>query len=171
MEIHLFNALISSFMLWCFGIIVFDRELIEPTVLGEVENVKYIPAVGFVVIVDSLKGDFSNLGIAYMLARDFVLNTKSPQIDFDAFNVLVRRIVRDISEVLEIRSLVADNIATNRKILEKVHKNLLSLELSREFLGKFLKDGTITKEDLLSFYHGADSAEKYKAVETQIFEL
>ena len=150
------------------GIIVLERQLVDPTVASEVENLKYIPAVGFVIIVDSLKGDFSNLAIAYALARDMALKAPSPQIDFELFNVLVARIIRDITEVLDIRSLVAENIATNRKILEKVQKNLLSLELSREYLAKFLKDGTLSREDLLSFYQGADLTEKYKAIETQI---
>lgn len=153
------------------GIIVFDRELIDSNVLAEIENVRHIPAIGFVVVVDSRKGDFSNLGIAYLLARDLALSEKRSQIDFDLFNVFVRRIVRDVSDVLEIRALVSENIANNRKILEKVQRNLMSLEFSRDFLTKYLAEGSLTKEDLLNFYNGGEISEQFKAIAIEIEAL
>jgi hypothetical protein len=33
---------------------------------------------------------------------------------------------------------------------------------------KFLKDGTLTKKDLLDFYMGEDVKEKYKLIEKEI---
>ena len=63
------------------SIIVFDRSLVDNSILKFSENVGYISNIGFTVIVDSQKGDYSNLAIAYMLARDIVLNAR--QIDLD----------------------------------------------------------------------------------------
>ena len=57
------------------SLIVFDISLVENTILKNFENVGYIPGVGFVCIINSQKGDYSNLTIAYKLARDCLLYT------------------------------------------------------------------------------------------------
>jgi hypothetical protein len=149
------------------GIIVFDRELVDAALASEVEHVKLIPGVGIVVIIDSRKGDFTNLGIAYSLARDLVLVGKESQVDVEVFNVIVRRIAKDVSDIMEIRSMVEDNIANNKKILERMNKNMLSLEHSSEFLGKYVRDGTLSKTDLLDFYQGNGLLEKLKALASE----
>ncbi len=47
------------------------------------EYIRYIPGVGFIAIINSQKGDYSNLTIAYMLARDIALNAKEVEINKD----------------------------------------------------------------------------------------
>lgn len=59
------------------SIIVFDISLVDNSVLKEFENVGYIHGIGLVAIINSQKGDYSNLAIAYMLARAMALNAKS----------------------------------------------------------------------------------------------
>ncbi len=59
------------------SLIVFDISLVENSILKNFENVGYIPGVGFIAIINSQKkGDYSNLAIAYMLARDIALNAR-----------------------------------------------------------------------------------------------
>ncbi len=152
------------------GIIVFDRSLVDGSILKEYENVGFIQGVGFVSVIDSQKGDYSNLAIAYMLARDIILHAKVPEVDFDLLTILINRIIKDIDEVISIKSLVESNINTNKEILRKLEKSILLMEFNQDYLRKYLIDGKISKSDLLSFYSGEDIKDRYKAIEKEIFE-
>lgn len=153
------------------GIIVFDRSLVDNSILKYAENVGYISGIGFITIVDSQKGDYSNLTIAYMLARDIAMNAKQVDLDKDLLAVLVNRIIKDINEVLSIKALVHNNIENNKTILKQLEKSILLTEFNQEYMIKFLKDGTLTKKDLLDFYIGEDVKDKFKPIEKEINEL
>jgi len=150
------------------SIVVLDISLTDNSILRKYENVGHIPGIGFVAIIDSQKGDYSNLSIAYMLARDIVLNTQDIDFDKNILMMLINRMIKDINEVLNIRSLVQNNIETNKSILKQLEKNILSMEFNQEYLLKFLKDGTLNKEDLLAFYQGETIKDKYKIIEKDI---
>lgn len=150
------------------SLIVFDISLVENSILKNFENVGYIPEIGFVAIINSQKGDYSNLAIAYMLARDIALNAKPVELEKDLLAILVNRIIKDINEVLTIKSLVLNNIDNNKAILKQLEKSILLMEFNQEYLKKFLNDGTLTKKDLLDFYSGEDVKDKYKLIEKEI---
>lgn len=150
------------------SIIVFDISLVDNSILKNFENVGYIPSVGFVAIVNSQKGDYSNLVIAYMLARDIALNTKEVDLDKSLLTMIVNRIIKDINEILSVKSLVMNNIENNKAILKQLEKSMLLMEFNQEYLKKFLKDGSLTKKDLLNFYSGEDIQDKYKSIEKEI---
>jgi hypothetical protein len=150
------------------SIIVFDISLVDNSILKNFENVGYIPSVGFVAIVNSQKGDYSNLVIAYMLARDIALNTKEVDLDKSLLTMIVNRIIKDINEILSVKSLVVNNIENNKAILKQLEKSMLLMEFNQEYLKKFLKDGSLTKKDLLNFYSGEDIQDKYKSIEKEI---
>ncbi|MDD2200066.1 MAG: hypothetical protein PHE08_10110 [Bacteroidales bacterium] len=153
------------------SLIVFDISLVENSILKNFENVGYIPGVGFVAIINSQKGDYSNLAIAYMLARDIALNAKEIELDKDILAMMVNRIIKDINEILTIKTLVQNNIDNNREILKQLEKSILLMEFNQEYLKKFLKDGTLTKQDLLDFYMGEDVKDKFRLIEKQINEI
>lgn len=153
------------------GIIVFDLSLADSSVLTAVQDVRFIPAVGFVAIVDSQKGDYKNLAIAYMLARDVALNSKDVAIDKDILKVIMNRIIKDINDVTTIRSLVQTNIENCKKIITQIEKSMLSMEFSQHYLIKFLADGTLTKEDLLAFYSGEEIKDRFRPIEKEIKAL
>jgi hypothetical protein len=150
------------------AIIVFDDERVDPKIRSIVQNVKYIPEIGFIAIVRSQAGDYANLAIAYALARDIAVNAKTVTLDKDLLSVLLNRILGDLEGILEIRDLVEANIEHNKKILKQLEKSLLSMEFSRQYLGNFLKEGTLTKGDLLEFYRGGDLRDRFKAIEQEI---
>lgn len=150
------------------SIIVFDISLVDASILKVIDSVGYIPGVGFVTIIDSQKGDYSNLSIAYMLARDIAMNARTIELDKDVLAMIVTRIIKDIQEITKIRSLVQSNIDTNKAILQQLEKSILLMEFNQEYLIKFLKDGTLTKKDLLDFYMGEEVKEKYKAIEKEL---
>jgi hypothetical protein len=153
------------------SLIVFDISLVENSILKNFENIGYIPGVGFVAIINSQKGDYSNLAIAYMLARDIALNAREVELDKDILAMMVNRIIKDINEVLTIKSLVQNNIDNNKAILKQLEKSILLMEFNQEYLKRFLNQGTLTKKDLLDFYSGEDIKDKYRLIEKEINEL
>lgn len=150
------------------SIIVFDISLVDNSILKQFESVGYIPSIGFVAIIDSQKNDYSNLGIAYMLARDIVLNARNVELDKDLLNILVNRIIKDINEIVSVKTLVYNNIENNKAILKQLEKSILLMEFNQQYLKKFLHDGTLTKEDLLDYYQGEDIKDKYRLIEKEI---
>lgn len=153
------------------SLIVFDISLVDNSILKIFDNVGYIPGVGFIAIINSQKGDYSNLAIAYMLARDIAMNAKVIDIDKDVLAMMVNRIIKDINEVLAIKSLVLQNIDNSKAILKQLEKSILLMEFNQEYLKRFLSQGTLTKKDLMDFYMGEDVKDKYKLIEKDIDNL
>lgn len=153
------------------SIIVLDASLIDSTIASAVNGVKYIPAIGFVAIIDSSRGDYNNLSIAYSMARDLALNTKELEIDYDILQIIINRIVKDIKEVSSIRNLVLSNIENNKKILLQLEKSIILMEFNQRYLAKFLIDGNLTKDDLLSFYSGEELKSDYRIFEKELNSL
>lgn len=153
------------------SLIVFDVSLVESSILKNFENVGHIPGVGFVAIINSQKGDYSNLAIAYMLARDIALNAKEIELDKDILTMMVNRIIKDINEILTIKSLVQNNIDNNKAILKQLEKSILLMEFNQEYLKRFLSQGTLTKKDLFSFYSGEDVRNKFIVIDKEIESL
>lgn len=150
------------------SIIVFDRALVDGSITNLTDNVAYIPQVGFVVIVDSQAGNYTNLAIAYMLARNIAIHSKKVEYDKDLLAIIITRIVKDITEIQKIKKMVEANIQNNKNILAMLEKSMLMVKFNEEYLTKFLNDGTLTKEDLLKFYLGGDMSGKYKDIEKEI---
>jgi hypothetical protein len=150
------------------SIIVFDISLIDNSILKNIDNVGYIPNIGFVAIINSQKGDYSNLTIAYMLARDIAINAKNVEIEKDLLLILITRIIKDINEIISIRTLVYNNIDNNKEILKQLEKSILLMEFNQQYFKKFLIDGNLTKKDLLDYYMGEEIKDKFKLIEKDI---
>lgn len=150
------------------SVIVFDIALIDASILKQFDSVGFIPGIGFVAIVDSQKGDYRNLFIAYLLARDIALSAKSVQLDQHILTVLIKRILKDLSVIFSIKKLVQVNIDNNISILQELEKGMILMEFNFDYLSKFLKDGTLTTEDMLQFYNGEGVKEKYLPIEKEI---
>jgi hypothetical protein len=103
-----------------------------------------------------------------MLARDIAVNAKNIEFDKDILAVMVNRIIKDLNEILAIKTLVESNMENNRNILKQLEKSILLMEFNQHYLKKFLNDGTLTKSDLLSYYQGEEVKEKYKIIEKEI---
>jgi len=153
------------------GIMVFDVSLIDNSILKTYENVGYINGIGFVAVINSQSGDYSNLAIAYMLARDIALNAKDLELDTKFLSVIVNRVIKDINDVLMIKKLVEANITNNKEILKQLEKSILLMEFNQAYLTKFLKDGKFGKKDMLDFYLGEDVKEKYRPLEKELENL
>lgn len=153
------------------SIIVFDISLVDNSILKVFENVGYIQSIGFIAIIDSQRGDYSNLVIAYMLARDIAINAKNIELDKNLLSMIVNRIIKDINEITNVKRLVEGNIENNKAILKQLEKSILLMNFNQEYLNKFLNDGILDKKDLLDFYMGEDVKDRYKLIENDINNL
>jgi len=153
------------------SMMVFDRSLCDASIIKQFEHVGYIPGVGFVSIIDSQKGDYANLVIAYLLARDIALNAHEPDLDHDLLAIIMKRIIKDLTDIMNIRCLVEKNIDNNMDILKQLEKSMLLMEFNSHYLSKFLKDGKLTNTDLLAFYMGEDVKDQFKPIEKEIKNL
>ena len=153
------------------SIIVFDISLVDNSILRAVENVGFIESIGFIAIIDSQRGDYTNLATAYMLARDIAINAKKIELDKGILMILIHRIIKDINEVKKIKDLVEGNIENNKAILKQLEKSILILKFNQQYLTKFLNDGILSKKDLLDFYMGEDIKDRFKLIEKEINEL
>lgn len=153
------------------AIIVFDRSSVDASIVKEFENVGFIPEIGFVAIVDTQRGDYTNLLIAYDLSRNIITSAKPAEgINPKILTIIVKRLVRDMNDVILIKSLVEDNIANNVKILEQLEKATLLAEFNQTILDRFLETGTLTKMDLFEYYDSDGIRDKFKVVQKEIHE-
>jgi len=150
------------------NVIVFDNSLVDASISKRYETVGYVPSIGFVCIIDSQKGDYRNLAIAYALARDLALNLIPKEIDFSILEILVRRFIKDANEMIGLKSLVKTSINTGIEILKRLEKNVLVTEMNQKYLITFLKEGSLNKKDLLDFYLGDEIKDQYKIVSKEI---
>ena len=150
------------------SIIVFDISLVDNSILRKYENVGYVPGIGLIAVVNSQKGDYTNLAIAYTLARNIALSTKNVELDKDILLIMITRIIKDIYEIITIKTLIESNIENNKAILKQLEKSILLMEFNHLYLKKFLEDGTFTKTDLLNFYSGEDVKSRFSVIEKDI---
>lgn len=153
------------------GIIVFDASLVDNSILATVQDVKFLPGIGLIAIIDSQKGDYRNLSIAYMLARDIALNSKTIELDTDVLTIIVNRLIKDARDMALVKNLVVANIDNMKQILAQIEKGILLAEFNQRYLSKFLAEGTLTKEDMLAFYAGEEIKERFRLVEREIGDL
>jgi len=146
------------------AIIVFDRGVVHDSILNFTEHVAYIPGVGFICIIDSQAGDYTNLQIAYHLSHDIVVNTASQEYDVHTLSQIVKRLLKTISEYMSIKKMVDSNIKNNQKILATLDKSLLLMEFNQEYLERFLAKGCLTDADMLEFYQGEEVSTRYKGL-------
>jgi len=153
------------------GIIVFDASLVDNSILAAVQDLKFLPGIGLIAIIDSQKGDYRNLAIAYMLARDIALNAKTLELDTEVLKIIVNRLIKDARDMALVKHLVTANIDNMKQILAQIEKGILLAEFNQRYLIKFLADGTLTKEDMLAFYAGEEVKERFRLVEREIGDL
>lgn len=152
------------------AIIVFDRSSINAALLKNVGSIAYIPSVGFIVVVDSLRADFDNLGAAFLVARALATANPTTDCDNDLLLTIIRRILSDIKSTTDVKKLVQQNISNSKDILARLEQSQIAIEFSQHYLSKFLEQGTLSKKDLLEFYSGGDIKKRYLAIESTISE-
>ena len=145
------------------GIILFDRSLVDKSITDQVENAGFIKGVGFVAIVDSQRGDFSNLAMVYEIARDLVRSEKTYNAENDTLVLLVKRLLHDLENMLDITKQCDAIDKANKAIRDTLQKNLLSFNFTKMYLDKFLTNGELNAADLFAFYNAEEIKDKFRA--------
>ena len=101
---------------------MFDASLVDSSILAAVQDLKFLPGIGLIAIIDSQKGDYRNLAIAYMLARDITLNAKTLELDTDVLKIIVNRLIKDARDMALVKHLVTANIDNMKQILAQIEK-------------------------------------------------
>ena len=150
------------------AVIVFDRSSINPALLKKVGGIAYIPKIGFIAVIDSLRGDFENLGAAYLVARALATANPDVECDNDLLMIIIDRVLSDMQRTTGIKKLVKQNISISNEILVQLEQSQIAIEFAQQYLSKFLQSGTLTRQDLLEFYSGGDVKQRYLAIEETI---
>jgi hypothetical protein len=152
-----------------FTIIVFDKQLLSATMKEATEDVAYIPTVpGFVVVVNSQSGDYSNLLLVYKIARDMSVYHARGELDLDAqvLEMIVKRILHYLGDAKKISDKVLKHaestIKMNNDVQVLIEHALLHAEYTEEFLKKFLANKKLTPTDYAEFYFASPAAEKLR---------
>lgn len=152
-----------------FSMIVLDRQLAHKTVLDAVADVAFLPGVpGFVVVIDSQSGDYSNLKIAYRIARDLALyyRRSEDEIDVPLLELIVGRIIHFLGSAKKISEIVRKNseatVRMNKQVQDEVGRLVHLAEFTQGYLRKFLQDKTLSPKDLTEFYFAADAKQSWR---------
>lgn len=154
------------------AIIVFDREVADSKLLADVGAVKYVAGCGFVCIVDSQRGDYSNLLLSYDIARSALFARQRG--DLAAQNVLsqiVGRFLHDLDLFQMLKRKLRESAVDIFELSKLVDKAMLSIEFSKEVFQKFMVEGGLSSEELLRFYLAPEVRKKYEQLEHDIHEV
>lgn len=151
------------------AVIVLDRSIIDPKLLNDVGSIRFVPACGLVCIVDSARGDFSNLLLAYEIARSLVLIDRPvPTESLAVLNMLIGRFLHDFALFEQIKKRVKVSIKDHVELLKLVEQALLSIEFSKNAFTKFIETGQLTKSDLHEFYQAEPLRERFHAIAREL---
>jgi len=138
------------------NIIVFDEDNVDASVKTACKlGVKYIEGVGFLVLISTQRGDFSNLAICYAIAREMVLvQLREDFIDHKSMKMIVERLLYLLGSYGSVKKDVAA-IKNSAGKIEKTLENLSEhIESTQNYLSHFLKKGRLTDKELYEFYSG-----------------
>ena len=152
-----------------FSIMVFDVNLLSPDMKKNVDDVAYIPGIpGFVVVVDSQAGDYSNLKLVYRIARDMAIHHERGELDVEAqvIELIVKRMLHylgDANKISEkIRKHTTATVKMNTEIQNLLVHAVQHAEYSEEFLKRYLSTKKLTSVDFAEFYFAQPVAEKLR---------
>jgi hypothetical protein len=145
------------------AIIVFDQSRSSEGLKNSVNGISWIAGVGFVVIIDDVRMDYSNLFIAIDLARSMLQSTLKI-VDQDIFESLLGRMTNDLSSILETEKLLKDNHNNLKKISTSIRKHALLVGFTQRILRDFIATGQVSNQELLKLYQGDGLKEEFAAI-------
>jgi hypothetical protein len=145
------------------AIIVFDQSRSSEGLKNSVNGISWVPGVGFVVIIDDVRMDYSNLFIAIDLSRSMLMSTLRV-VDQDIFESLLGRLTNDLSSILETEKLLKANHDNLKKIATSIRKHALLVGFTQRILRDFIATGQVSNQELLKLYHGDGLKEEFAAI-------
>jgi hypothetical protein len=138
--------------------IVFDEDSMDATVAAACPNgIKYVQAVGFVVIVNTRRGDYENLAIFYSIAREmakarFDVNT----LESASVTMVIERLLYLLNDYRSVEK----EVGTIKKSADKISASLTKLSnfvgITEQYLKTLLQNGKLSQEQLFNLYKSSD---------------
>ena len=142
------------------NMIVFDEGRVDSSISTRVPNgLHYFPQFGFIVIIDTSKGDYSRLLVAYEIARMLVTrDIKKTGIDPEILDLFIARLIQWSSTFKTVDNQLKAIKKSAEKIGELLGDATAQLQVTQEHLSRYLDSGTFDSNVLLDFYRGSSSA-------------
>ena len=152
------------------SIIVFDKYRSSDALTNQVNGIKWIPSIGFIVVVDYDRDDFSYLHVTLELARTMI-SSPIKMVDSPVLKVLLERLVADIDGMKEVQRLLQANHENLKKISSLIQKHALLVEFAKEAIHHFIEKGEISQLELLELYRGDSIRDRYKNISKEVEAL
>lgn len=131
------------------AIMVFSADSTDRTIGNFTDSVRYAEGIGYVVVIDLMRGDFRPLAIAYELARQQALAKVKEQMDHNLLDALARKLCADLSSALEIKGHLESATASCNAALNQVNSALASASATHKAIQAYLKTGRLDGQQLL----------------------
>lgn len=142
-----------------FSIIVFDEQLVSPKMRKAVNDVLYVPGIpGFIVIIDSQSGNYSNLLVTYKIAREMAIHHSRGDLDVDAgvIELIAKRILHYLGDAKKVAGKVKSHaeaaIKLNTDVQKLLQHSISHAEYTEAFLKRYLATKKLTPVDYAEFY-------------------
>jgi hypothetical protein len=135
-----------------------------------VNGIKWIPNVGFVVIIDHERDNYTNLLVAIDLMRSMVRKT-TKIVDQSILEALLGRIAQDLSSIEETQKLLLANHENLKKIATSIKKHVLLVGYTKSLIKAFIQEGELSQKALLDLYRGEEIKDEMKGVEKEVQAL
>ena len=131
------------------AIMVFSADSIDRTIGQFTDSVRHIDGIGFIVIIDLVRGDFRPLAIAYELARQQALARKKQKLDPGVLEALTKRLCADLVTAMAIKDLIEGAVANCNAALKQIQTSLGNAGATHKALQSYLKSGKLDNQQLL----------------------
>jgi hypothetical protein len=152
------------------SVIVFDENRVAEGLKNKVNGIKWIPNVGFVVIIDHDRDNYTNLLVAIDLMRSMVRKT-TRVVDQSILEALLGRIAQDLSSIEETQKLLLANHENLKKIATSIKKHVLLVGYTKSLIKAFIQEGELSQKALLDLYRGEEIKDGMKGIEKEIQAL
>ena len=141
------------------AISVFDTATVSPSI-RDLQDITFQPELpGFIVKVDRARGDFANVCLAYSIARGMALMGVE-KIHGDHLNIVVKRLVRDLSvlaktetEIAKIEKAAKDTLESVASIRRGMADTASSLESTSQILKNVLAGEVPSLDNMRLFFN------------------
>jgi hypothetical protein len=131
------------------AIMVFSSDSVSSGIGQCTDSVRHIDGIGFVVIIDLVRGDFRPLAIAYELARQQAMARRKDVMDPGVLDALTRRLCADLTAAMAIKDLIEGAVANCNAALKQIEVSIANAGATHKALQSYLKSGRLDNQQLL----------------------
>ncbi|MCS5662055.1 MAG: hypothetical protein NZ842_16790 [Dehalococcoidia bacterium] len=139
------------------NVIVFDEDSVDASVAAACAGgVKFIQAAGFIVIISTRRGDFSNLAVVYSISREMAQASIYAQpLDGQIMTMIVERLLYLLNDYKSVEREVSNIKKSADKIETSLEKVSHYISTTEQYLKHYLATGELSEKQVSLLYGGA----------------